>query len=71
MKVSKEALATDFLINLPVLKGHCQTLMTCALKDIRMPESFMARSFVIGGSTTGKPGEFQVDKYGCFDSETF
>jgi len=24
---------TDFLVNLPVLKGHCQTVMTCALKN--------------------------------------
>ena len=24
-----------FLIDLPVLKGHCQTLMTCALKNLR------------------------------------
>jgi uncharacterized protein (DUF362 family) len=23
----------DFMINLPVLKGHCQTLLTCALKN--------------------------------------
>ena len=25
----------DFLINLPVLKGHCQTKMTCALKNMK------------------------------------
>ncbi len=25
----------DFLINVPVLKGHCQTLMTCALKNMK------------------------------------
>ena len=25
----------DFLINLPVLKGHCQTVMTCALKNCK------------------------------------
>nr|WP_122012511.1 DUF362 domain-containing protein [Maliibacterium massiliense] len=25
----------DFLINLPVLKGHCQTVMTCALKNMK------------------------------------
>lgn len=35
MEISKEALETDFLINLPVLKGHCQTLMTCALKNMK------------------------------------
>jgi uncharacterized protein (DUF362 family) len=25
----------DFLVNMPVLKGHCQTLMTCALKNLK------------------------------------
>jgi len=25
----------DFLINIPVLKGHCQTKMTCALKNMK------------------------------------
>ncbi len=28
-------LAVDFLINLPVLKAHCQTLLTCALKNLK------------------------------------
>lgn len=27
--------AIDFLINVPVLKGHCQTKMTCALKNMK------------------------------------
>ena len=31
--ICSKALALDFLINLPVLKGHCQTLVTCALKN--------------------------------------
>lgn len=31
--ICKKALDTDYLINLPVLKGHCQTTMTCALKN--------------------------------------
>ena len=35
IEISKEALGTDFLINVPVLKGHCQTLMTCALKNMK------------------------------------
>ncbi|NCB02217.1 MAG: DUF362 domain-containing protein [Spirochaetia bacterium] len=35
MEVSKAILNTDFLINLPVLKGHCQTNMTCALKNMK------------------------------------
>ncbi len=33
MEVCKQALSLDFLINLPVLKGHCQTTVTCALKN--------------------------------------
>lgn len=41
MKICKAALETDFLINMPVLKGHCQTLMTCALKNLKgcIPDS--------------------------------
>ncbi|MFA6784297.1 MAG: DUF362 domain-containing protein [Sphaerochaeta sp.] len=35
MEVSTTILSTDFLINLPVLKGHCQTAMTCALKNMK------------------------------------
>ena len=31
--ICESALAVDFMINLPVLKGHCQTLLTCALKN--------------------------------------
>lgn len=31
--VCSKALELDFLINLPVLKGHCQTVVTCALKN--------------------------------------
>ncbi len=31
--VSQRLENCDVLINLPVLKGHCQTLMTCALKN--------------------------------------
>ncbi len=33
MEICCRALDADFLISLPVLKGHCQTLMTCALKN--------------------------------------
>jgi len=35
MEISDEILSTDFLISLPVLKGHCQTGMTCALKNMK------------------------------------
>ena len=33
LEVCKKALLPDFRINVPVLKGHCQTRMTCALKN--------------------------------------
>lgn len=35
MQICCRALDADFLINLPVLKGHCQTVMTCALKNCK------------------------------------
>lgn len=35
LKVCRTALESDYLINLPVLKGHCQTRMTCALKNLK------------------------------------
>ena len=35
IKVCKKPLAVDFLISIPVLKAHCQTLMTCALKNLK------------------------------------
>jgi uncharacterized protein (DUF362 family) len=33
--VSKRALEADMLINLPLIKGHCQTSITCALKNMK------------------------------------
>ncbi len=35
VEVSKRALEADFLINLPLIKGHCQTRLTCALKNLK------------------------------------
>lgn len=35
MEITCKALEADFLIDLPVLKGHCQTRMTCALKNLK------------------------------------
>ena len=35
MDICKRAWEAGFLINLPVLKGHCQTTMTCALKNCK------------------------------------
>ncbi len=31
--ICDSAMAVDYMINLPVLKGHCQTSITCALKN--------------------------------------
>ncbi len=40
----------DYLINLPVLKGHCQTDLTCALKNMKgcIPDSEKSRYHRIG-----------------------
>ncbi len=35
VRVCDMVLEADFLINLPVLKGHCQTRMTCAVKNLK------------------------------------
>lgn len=35
IEVSDKVLSLDFLINIPVLKGHCQTLVTGALKNLK------------------------------------
>ncbi len=35
MEISRTALDLDYLINVPVLKGHCQTLVTGALKNMK------------------------------------
>jgi uncharacterized protein (DUF362 family) len=33
IEICNSAMAVNFMINLPVMKGHCQTLLTCALKN--------------------------------------
>ena len=33
--ICKRALEVDYLINMPVLKAHCQTRVTCALKNLK------------------------------------
>ena len=33
--IASRALDADYLIDMPVLKGHCQTAMTCALKNLK------------------------------------
>lgn len=35
INVCDQAMACDYIINMPVLKGHCQTLITCALKNCK------------------------------------
>lgn len=35
LRVSDVVRDIDFLINVPVLKGHCQTNMTCSLKNLK------------------------------------
>lgn len=35
MELSEVVLNADYVINLPVLKGHCQTNMTCAMKNLK------------------------------------
>ncbi|TCL63757.1 uncharacterized protein (DUF362 family) [Hydrogenispora ethanolica] len=35
LAVCRPALESDYLINLPVLKAHCQTELTCALKNLK------------------------------------
>lgn len=43
-------LDTDYLISLPVLKGHCQTVMTCALKNSKgcLPDREKRRFHALG-----------------------
>lgn len=50
LKICKKALETDYLINLPVLKAHCQTLFTCALKNLKgcIPNSEKRRYHALG-----------------------
>jgi uncharacterized protein (DUF362 family) len=35
INVCDKVMEVDYLINMPVLKGHCQTRMTCALKNMK------------------------------------
>jgi uncharacterized protein (DUF362 family) len=44
------AAAARFLINLPVLKGHCQTTVTCALKNLKgcIPDDEKSRFHSLG-----------------------
>ncbi len=35
LHICEKAYEVDYLINMPVLKGHCQTSITCALKNLK------------------------------------
>ncbi len=50
IRVCDEALKLDYLINLPVVKGHCQTTVTCALKNSKglIPNSEKRRFHTLG-----------------------
>lgn len=48
--VCESALNMDYLINVPVLKGHCQTGMTCCMKNLKgcIPDSEKRRFHTMG-----------------------
>jgi len=45
-----EAMSTDFLINVPVLKAHCQTRFTCCMKNLKgcIPDAEKRRFHTLG-----------------------
>lgn len=50
LHICTPALKVDFFINVPVLKGHCQTKITCALKNMKglLPNSEKRRFHSLG-----------------------
>lgn len=50
INICDEAMSMDFMINMPVLKGHCQTSVTCALKNNKgvMPNTEKRRFHALG-----------------------
>ena len=50
LEICESALAIDFMINLPVMKGHCQTRLTCALKNNKglIPDREKSRFHTLG-----------------------
>lgn len=50
IKLCDKAAAVDYMINMPVLKGHCQTTVTCALKNNKgiIPNSEKRRFHTLG-----------------------
>lgn len=50
IRLCDQAAAVDYMINMPVLKGHCQTIVTCALKNNKgvIPNSEKRRFHTLG-----------------------
>ena len=50
IEICARALDAGLLVNLPVLKGHCQTVMTCALKNLKgcLPDKEKRRFHSLG-----------------------
>ena len=50
IKLCDKAAVVDYMINMPVLKGHCQTTVTCALKNNKgiIPNSEKRRFHTLG-----------------------
>ncbi|MCC8127373.1 MAG: DUF362 domain-containing protein [Clostridiales bacterium] len=50
IKLCDQAHAVEYMINMPVLKGHCQTTVTCALKNNKgiIPNSEKRRFHTLG-----------------------
>lgn len=50
LKICNSYQQIDYLINLPVLKGHCQTQVTCALKNMKglIPDAEKRRFHAMG-----------------------
>lgn len=50
LRVCSKPLEVDYLINMPVLKAHCQTRLTCALKNLKgcIPDSEKRRFHSLG-----------------------
>lgn len=50
LNICTQVYSYDFLINVPLLKGHCQTQLTCALKNLKglIPDSEKRRFHTLG-----------------------
>ncbi|HAA24600.1 MAG TPA: iron-sulfur cluster-binding protein [Ruminiclostridium sp.] len=50
LKICKTVFEIDYLINVPLIKGHCQTRITCALKNLKgiIPDSEKRRFHTMG-----------------------